>query len=168
MRQVVCSLALFFGAIAAAQAADTVTVQSSTPYAHDALVAGAVRRECKLPQELPAFIREYSKEDGTTVVLSPQASASSAGRVLTLEFVEVSSDGNAFIGHHKSTTVRGKLYQDGAEIGNFVGRRNSMGGAFGGFKGSCSVLGRTVKALGKDIAGWLVKPGKDSQLGDLN
>jgi hypothetical protein len=42
-----------------------------------------------------------------------------------------------------------------------------MGGAFGGFKGSCSVLGRTVKALGKDIAQWLVQPAKGSQLGDL-
>jgi hypothetical protein len=63
--------------------------------------------------------------------------------------------------------VRGKLYQDGKEIGAFTGRRNSMGGAFGGFKGSCSVLGRTVKALGKDIAQWLVQPAKGSQLGDL-
>jgi hypothetical protein len=30
------------------------------------------------------------------------------------------------------------------------------------------VLGRTVQALGSDIAGWLAQPGKDSQLGDLN
>jgi hypothetical protein len=42
-----------------------------------------------------------------------------------------------------------------------------MGGAFGGFKGNCSVLGRTVRALGEDIAGWLAQPGKDGMLGDL-
>jgi len=42
-----------------------------------------------------------------------------------------------------------------------------MGGAFGGFKGNCSVLGRTVKALGEDIAGWLTHPDKDGLLGDL-
>ena len=33
--------------------------------------------------------------------------------------------------------------------------RNSGGGFGGGYKGSCSVLGRCTKALGKDIAGWL-------------
>jgi hypothetical protein len=30
-------------------------------------------------------------------------------------------------------------------------------------KGSCSVLGRTVKTPGKNIAGWLVAPGDDAQ-----
>ncbi len=42
-----------------------------------------------------------------------------------------------------------------------------MGGLFAGFKGSCSVLGRTVKAIGKDIAEWLVNPVLDADLGDL-
>ncbi len=39
-------------------------------------------------------------------------------------------------------------------------------GAFGGFKGTCSILGRCIEALGKDIATWLKDPEMDSQLGD--
>jgi hypothetical protein len=41
-----------------------------------------------------------------------------------------------------------------------------MGGAFAGFKGSCSVLGRTVEALGEDIGGWLAAPRDGASLGD--
>lgn len=167
MRHLILSAALFCGAVSVAHAADAVTVQRPVPYADGALVAGAVKRECKLTEQLPDFVREYARENHTDVVFAPQASASSPGRVLVMEIVDASSDGNAFIGHHKSVTVRGKLYQDGKEIGDFTGRRNSMGGAFGGFKGSCSVLGRTVKALGKDVAQWLVQPTQGSQLGDL-
>jgi hypothetical protein len=39
-----------------------------------------------------------------------------------------------------SVSVKGKLYQGGQLLGSFKARRNSMGGAFGEFRGSCSVL----------------------------
>ena len=42
-----------------------------------------------------------------------------------------------------------------------------MGGAFAGYKGSCSVLGRTVKAMGKDVAQWLKAPTDEAALGDM-
>ena len=89
------------------------------------------------------------------------------GRVLKLELVEALTMGNAFIGHHKYTKVRGTLYENGAVVADFRGRTNSMGGFAIGYKGSCSVLGRTVKALSKDIAAWLKSPVDDARLGDL-
>jgi hypothetical protein len=33
--------------------------------------------------------------------------------------------------------------------------RDSTGGAFGGYNGSCNVLRRCAIVLGKDIAGWV-------------
>ena len=174
MRQsAVVIVALLCGAVSVAHAADSVAVTgvvnvpTVVPYAQDAVIAGAVKRECQLGEKLSTFIKDYGQEHGVAVAQVPETAASSAGRVLVLEITDAVADGNAFLGHHTDTTVKGKLYQDGAEVGNFIGRRNSMGGAFGGFKGNCSVLGRTVKALGEDIAGWLAKPGKDGQLGDL-
>jgi hypothetical protein len=155
------------GTMQAAQAADAVLVQRPVPFNEDADVPGAVRRECKLDEQLPDFVAQYGREKGITVNFAQQVSASSPGRALVMEFTDVVSEGNAFIGHHKSVTVKGKLYQDGKLVGSFKGRRNSMGGAFGGFKGACSVLGRSVKALGEDIAGWLVTPSEGAQLGDL-
>jgi hypothetical protein len=167
MRHVVFAAALLCGTVSLAHAADAVTVQSPTPYAEGATIAGKIKHECQITQQLPDFIKQYGHDDGVAVTLAPQVSSAGPGRVLMLEITGAESDGNAFIGHHKSTTVKGRLYQDGVQIGDFTGRRNSMGGAFAGFKGSCSVLGRTVKALGKDIAGWLAHPGKDGLLGDL-
>ena len=40
------------------------------------------------------------------------------------------------------------------------------GGAFGGFKGTCSILGRCIKAIGADIAKWLANPTMDAMLGN--
>ncbi|MGP1664765.1 MAG: hypothetical protein ACTS5I_02370, partial [Rhodanobacter sp.] len=163
---------LLCGLVGVAQAQDkstaAVSVPTVVPFAADAVIAGAVRRECQLGEKLSDFIKEYANEQGVAVTQVDQTSASSKGRVLVLEITDALASGNAFIGHHKFTTVKGRLYQDGTEVGNFIGRRNSMGGAFGGFKGNCSVLGRTVKVLGEDIAGWLTQPGKDGMLGDLN
>jgi len=37
---------------------------------------------------------------------------------------------------------------------------------FAGFKGTCSIMGRCVKALGRDVAEWLQSPSKGAVLGD--
>ena len=170
--KIVVLAAVLCGTAFVANAADSpsspaVSVPAVVPFAADAVIAGAVRRECQLGAKLSDFIKEYGPEKGVTITQVTETTPASSGRVLVVEIAESLADGNAFTGHHTFTTVKGKLYQDGTEIGNFVGRRNSMGGAFGGFKGNCSVLGRTVQALGQDIAGWLGQPGKDGQLGDL-
>ena len=52
-------------------------------------------------------------------------------------------------------TVYGELFQNGHVIHKTTLNRNSMGGVFGGFKSSCSVLYHTANVLGKDIANWL-------------
>lgn len=162
--------ALAFAAILAsgAASAQAVQIQTATPYDPDADIAGRIKRECtELPTQLPAFIAEYGARGGVEVSLVEAVDASAPGRVLTLEIANAVSEGNAFLGHRKSTTVVGTLYQDGAEVGSFRGMRNSMGGAFAGYKGSCSVLGRTVRALGQDIATWLQDPVDGARLGDL-
>ncbi|MGN2246415.1 hypothetical protein ACFWZ3_06970 [Frateuria sp. GZRR35] len=167
MRKIMTAALLAFGMLQAAQAADAVHVQRPVPFNEDADVPGAVKRECKLDEQLSDFVAQYAREKGMTVDFAPQVTATSPGQSLVMEITDVVSEGNAFLGHHKSVTVKGKLYRDGKLAGSFKGRRNSMGGAFGGFKGSCSVLGRSVKALGEDIAGWLAAPREDALLGDL-
>jgi hypothetical protein len=89
------------------------------------------------------------------------------GRILELEIYEAVSDGNAFMGHHKSMAIKGKLYEGGEVIGNFKDRRISMGGAFGQFKGNCSVLERITNEIGSDVGTWLKEPTKNAKLGDL-
>lgn len=167
MRKTIFVALMALGAAQAAQAADVVHVQRPVPFNENAEVPGAVRRECRLDEKLADFLAQYGREKGVTVEFAPQVTAASGGQALVMEITDVVSDGNPFLGHHKAVTVKGKLYREGQLVGSFAGRRNSMGGAFGGFKGSCSVLGRSVKALGEDIAGWLASPTKGAQLGDL-
>jgi hypothetical protein len=148
-------------------AADAVMMQRPTAFNEDADIPGAVKKECKLEEQLPDFVAQFGKEKGLTFEMVPQVETNHAGRVLDLQIYEAVADGNAFMGHHKSVSVKGKLYQDGKVVASFKARRNSMGGAFGGFKGNCSVLGRSVEAIGEDIAGWLAAPKMDALLGDL-
>jgi hypothetical protein len=150
------------GSVQAAQ----VTVRRSTPYGQDSYIADNIKRECKLTEQLPEFLAHYAKEKGVEVTLVDRLDEQDPGRVLVLHIVAAMSQGNAFIGHAKSTTVKGELYEDHQLIGDFIATRNSMGGMFAGFKGSCSVLGRTVKAIGEDIGDWLTHPAMKSALGD--
>jgi hypothetical protein len=162
------AVAICFGLAAGPALAASVRVASSAPYAEDAEISSKIRTECvQLQTQLPAYTAQFGKEFGVEVALADDVSPRDAGRVLQLEIYEAVSMGNAFIGHQKYSKVRGTLFEDGQEVAGFKGMRNSMGGAFGGYKGSCSVLGRTVKALGKDIAQWLVNPQDGALLGDL-
>jgi hypothetical protein len=160
---VAVGISMFSGAIAA----DPISLAKPVPFSEGAIIAQKIKNECSIQTQLADFVAEYAKEKGIEIAFSSEVNKEAAGRVLDLEIRDAISDGNPFIGHRKSTTVSGKLYDNGELIGNFVARRNSMGGAFAGYKGSCSVLGRTVKVLGQDIAGWLTAPSKDAQLGDL-
>jgi hypothetical protein len=148
-----------------AHAAD-FTAQRTVPYAEDSIVAGNIKRECEISTQLPAAFARFAAESGHQVHLQ-DAPGTSSGKVVTMEIHDAQSAGNAWMGHHKSVTVKGSLYRDGQQVARFVARRNSRGGFGGGFKGSCAVLERTVNAIGKDVAAWLNNPVDGSQLGDL-
>lgn len=153
--------------IAASASAETIRMQRVTPYAEGSRVAKKIRTECtQYPEKLSAYAAEFGRELGVDIQRVDHVEPGDAGAVLVLEITDAVSRGNAFIGHRKFTEVSGTLYRDGKKVAGFVGARNSMGGAFAGYKGSCSVLGRTVKALGKDVAEWLKNPQDGDELGD--
>lgn len=155
------------GLAATAVQAQDVAMARSTPFAEEAEVSRKIREECtKLQGQLPAYTREFGAEFGVDVDLVDAIDTAAPGRVLQVEIDEAVSMGNAFIGHRKYSQVRGALYEDGTQVASFKAMRTSMGGAFAGYKGSCSVLGRTIKALGKDIAQWLKDPEDGAELGD--
>jgi hypothetical protein len=165
------STAMYLAILASASTfslAEPVAIQSNTPYAADAKVAQNIRTECtKLGSQLAEFTKQFSEKSGVDIALADSIDINQKGRVLQIELTDAVSMGNAFTGHQKATSARGTLYEDGKKIASFEARRQSMGGAFAGYKGSCSVLGRTVKAMGKDISLWLKQPNDNALLGDL-
>ena len=160
------ALACLLLAVAAGASAGEFKVQRAVPYAGDAIIAGNIKRECTIDQQLSDALRRASADAGNQVTLVESLDTAS-GQALKLEIVDAQSAGNAWMGHHKSVTVKGWLFRDGQEVAKFVARRNSGGGFGAGFKGSCSVLDRTVNAIGRAIAAWLVNPADGAQLGDL-
>ncbi len=148
-------------------AADTVTIIDDVPYAAGAKVKNKIREKCTaLGTKLSSFTQSYAGEQGITVEMSETIDTASQGKVLHLEITHAVSKGNAFIGHKKSVDIAGTLWENNKKIASFTGNRHSGGGFAAGFKGSCSVLGRCVKALGKDIAIWLKDPEDGEHLGD--
>ena len=143
-----------------------ITIQNTVPYSPGNAIANNIKQECGINQQLSDFMKEYAVEKGLELRGADVLDTSGPGNVLKIEITHAISAGNAFIGHRKSTSIRGELYDNGKLLASFTGSRNSGGGAFAGFKGSCSVLGRTVKVLGEDIVIWLKHPANNAHVGD--
>jgi len=143
-----------------------ITIQNTVPYSPGNAIANNIKNECVLDQQLADFIKESAAESGLELRGVDVIDTNGPGNILKLEITHAVSSGNAFIGHRKYTAIRGELFDNGKLLASFTGARNSGGGAFAGFKGSCAVLGRTVKALGNDIATWLKQPSNNAHLGD--
>jgi hypothetical protein len=144
----------------------TVYIGKAAPFMDAAAIKPAIVNECDLPSAQMKYLKEQAAAAGVTLVEDEGAVAAKKGRVLLVEIFNAVSQGNAFIGHGKQVVLKGKLLENGAEIGNFTATRGSMGGAFAGYKSSCAVLHRCQSALAKDILAWLKSPAKDSRIGE--
>lgn len=145
----------------------TYVVKNPVPFAEGSAIAGNIKKECKLGEKLADFIVAYGKDYNINIIQEGSADTPSEAIPLTVEITESVSGGNAFVGHRKYTAITGHIPGESNATIKFDAMRVSGGGMFGGFKGSCAVLGRTTKVLGKDVARWLRKPEDGAQLGDL-
>jgi hypothetical protein len=152
---------LLLAAGSGAEETGGVRVLRTIPFSAESGASQNVQDECQLQTKVPQFLGSFSKS--VELVDGPLGTD---GRVLELEISQVHAPGGGAWSGAKSMTVKGTLRENGEEIGTFIATRYSGGGAFGGYKGTCGIVGRCAKAIGKDIAGWLAKPGKDSRLGD--
>lgn len=136
-------------------------------FAKDLEVRSAVRKECQLLTKLPTFIQSYAK--GQYAAINLQAVKSSQADFLAIEIVDLPRyKKNAWAGRGGQwVTVKGSLIRKGKQTVSFKASRASMGGFMGGYKGTCALLGRCTKTLGKDIAVWLKNPVDKATLGNM-
>ena len=132
----------------------------------DAYIRDAVKQECDLDGKLSQFIKENAAGQYANIVTDSNTDSADA-QILTMEIEEVQGAAGGAWSGAKSVVIKGSLSQNGKMLGDFKARRYSGGGMFGGYKGTCAILGRCVKTLGKDVAEWLAHPTPQAVLGDL-
>jgi len=146
--------------------ATAIKIQKLIPFAKGTPIAANIINDCNLDKQLSEFIHAYAVGEGVGMIRNNVVSKETKGKVLVVAITNAVSSGNAFIGHRKYTSIKGTLYDNGEKGASFTAARLSGGGAFSGFKSSCSVLGRTVKVLGHDVMLWLKNPSDGAHLGD--
>ena len=135
-------------------------------FKEDAYIRDAVKQECDLDGKLAQFIEQYAAGQYANIVTDSNTGSADA-QVLTMEIEEVQGAAGGAWSGAKSVVIKGTLSQKGKVLGDFKARRYSGGGMFGGYKGTCAILGRCVKTLGRDVAEWLAHPTPQAVLGDL-
>jgi hypothetical protein len=151
---------LFLAGVSDPAHAESVQVLKTIPFAEESSAPQKVKDECQLQTKVSKFLASFSSDVELVDTLGKQ------GRVLELAITDVHAPGGGAFSGPKRMTVKGTLRENGKAIGNFTAARYSGGGVFGGYKGTCAIVGRCAKAIGKDISNWLKSPGKDSRLGD--
>ncbi len=146
-------------------AAGKVTIPKEAPYASQVSVPDAVRAECNLPGKVSDYVKEYAGKN-FDVVQADKVTAGTPGQALDLKIVNLTGTGGGAWSGPKHVTVQGTLWENGKVKGTFTSTRYSSGGAFGGYKGTCAILGRCTKAIGKDVGEWLMAPSMNARLGD--
>ena len=140
--------------------AEPLLVSPSADYAANNSVPDNIKNECKLPSAQTESVLAALTAAGISAQAAPSAAVPAKGRFLKLEITDAISAGSAFVGHKKQVTTAAHLFVNGKEVAQTTKTRDSMGGAFGGYRGSCSVLHRCTNTLGKDIADWVkTQPG---------
>ena len=150
----------------ASLAAGTLNLQTIAPYEKGLPVPDAVRAECGLELKVVELVQTAAARNFDKVVLVQDGSKTGPGQSLAIKITGITGTAGGAWSGAKFLTIDGTLRDNGKVIGTFRATRLSGGGAFGGYKGTCSILGRCAKALSDDVAKWLAAPTMNAKLGD--
>jgi hypothetical protein len=136
-------------AIAPAAAFASIRVPSKIDYASGATVRPEVRAQCDLQALIPAAVADASSNIELV----------SSGANVRLEITAVHAPGGWVFSGPKWVQVSGSM---GGK--SFRAKRYSAFDPFAG--GTCGILGKIARVLGRDIAAWLENPTDNAEIGD--
>ncbi|MEA3404239.1 MAG: hypothetical protein U9R28_00680, partial [Pseudomonadota bacterium] len=145
----------------------SLNIQQSAGLAQGGPLDQVALSECSLLTQFPDLLTSIAEKKGVQVNKVSTLDTQAKGYNLDVKYTQIINSGNAFIGHRKYTQVHLTLYKDGKVVSEADAGRASGGGFGAGFKGSCSVLGRTVEANASDTVFWLANPVNGARLGNL-
>ncbi|WP_230461614.1 hypothetical protein [Burkholderia ubonensis] len=140
-------------------AASQILLETPVTYAPDAGVVQRVKDECHIEDMLTRHVGDVLRKinrggDGT---VASQADAGDA-KVLRLQITHVLGVGGGAWSGPKATTVTADLIEGGKVTRHTKINRWSVGGVWGAFKGTCSILERTTVVIGRDLGRWARNP----------
>ncbi len=148
-----------------ASAEQALNIQSVTFTKDKEAVNYKVRAECKLLEKTNKYLVYFGKKNFSSVTSNKKAVAG-AYNISAKIIGTIGGPGGAMSGR-KGATIKGTVKKNGELIGSFEAFRSSGGGFGFGYRGTCSLLGRSVKRLGRDITEWAVKPTLNAKIGEL-
>ncbi|MGE5491123.1 MAG: hypothetical protein ACM31P_07585 [Actinomycetota bacterium] len=152
-------LAILLAHAAAASAATSTRLETPVTYHPNAGVVESVRSECQLEDMLAtrvgSALQRINKAGNGTI----EAGTDPAGsQVIRLQITHVLGVGGGAWTGPKAITVNAELLEDGKVVRQAKINRWSVGGVFGAFKGTCSILERSADAIGKELVRWARNP----------
>lgn len=148
------ALAAFMGVSTHAQEG-TIGILKVIPFDEATNVPQAVRDECQLGEKVSDFLAQYAKNVKASDSANP-------ARFVKMAITEVHAPGGGAFSGPKWMEVTGSLMENGEVVASFRAKRFSSRGGFG----TCSIIGRSAKAIAKDISKWLKDPVDGAELGD--
>ena len=152
------SLPIVFAAAfaTAALAAPVTRLEVPVTYHPNAGVAPNVKEECQIEKMLATRVgtvlgKLNKTGDGTIEVGTDPA----GDNVLRLQITHVLGVGGGAWTGPKAITVAADLLQDGKVVRHTKVNRWSVGGVFGAFKSTCTILERSADAISKDMNRWV-------------
>jgi hypothetical protein len=149
----------FFALSVNAFAANMTVLETPVTYHPDASVVDNVKKECKLEEQfekrIGAILAKANRAGNGTV---EKGNVLKEASLLRLQITHVLGVGGGAWSGPKAITVSADLIENDKVVRHTKINRWSVGGMFGGFKGTCSILNRDVEAIGKDLSKWISDP----------
>ncbi|STQ91342.1 hypothetical protein [Iodobacter fluviatilis] len=140
---------------ATVMASEKTYLETPVLYLPDASVIKRVKEECNveelLTKRVGSSLAHLNRAEGTVSADVTRVD----GNVLRLRIARVTGVGGGGFSGPKSITVVAELLENGKVQRQSRLNRWSVGGFWGGFRGTCSILDRTAIAIGKDLARWV-------------
>jgi hypothetical protein len=146
---------------------EPIAVQKEIEFAEGSNVREAVKSECELQTMTPEFVEQFGRQRGLNVQLVEDLGTTDIDRKFVIEITEVHAPGGGAFSGPKWMVAEGILIENGREVASVRSRRNTTGGYFAAYKGTCDIVGRCSEAIGDDFARWLENPEDGARLGDL-
>ncbi|MBS1229663.1 MAG: hypothetical protein H6R17_2940 [Proteobacteria bacterium] len=144
---------------ASAVLAATTLLEVPVTYHPNAGVVAAVKQECQIESMLStrvgSMLGKLNKTGDGTIETGLEASDNTLLRLQITHILGVG--GGAWTGP-KAITLTAELLENGKVSRKTKINRWSVGGVFGAFKGSCTILERCADAITKDLSRWVQNP----------